>query len=91
MTAPHEVTLVSGNMEANFARVGVKFNLQQTNWEPEAMLRELKNWATHFVIDVGEEYKEVELSVSNLRMDIFLLRRVSAHGNGQFEVNEVDR
>ena len=91
MTVPHLVTLVSENMEANFARVGVKFNLQQTNWEPEAMLQELRHHLTHFSIDVGEKDDEVALSTENLRMAVFLLRRVSAHGTGDFEVEEDDR
>ncbi len=91
MTVPHLVALVEGNMEANFARVGVKFNLQNTNWENEAMLQELSHHLTHFTIDVGERGEDVVLAVSNLRMAVFLLRRVSAHGTGDFEVDEDDR
>ena len=87
----HEVSLVSGNMEANFARLGAQLGLADTNWEPEAMLQKLRNYMTHFMIDVGEKVEEIELSVENLRMAVFLLRQVSVHGNESvFEVGDDD-
>lgn len=87
----HQIPLVSGNMEANFARFMGLRNAAKHGYDPTKMLEELRMHATHFRIDLPDDLgSDVEVDATNMRMVAFLLRLVSRHGTGEFTVSQQD-